>query len=62
MASGTSMVATVRSEARLDDGTLFVREAVALLRPVPRKAVTFISWRESTAGAAPAAAGAQEPH
>lgn len=62
MASGTSMVATVRSEARLDDGTLFVREAVALLRPVPRKAVTFISWRESTAGAAPAAASAQEPH
>jgi general secretion pathway protein K len=51
VASGTSMVASIRSEARLDDGTLFVREAVALLRPVPRKAVTFISWRESTAGA-----------
>jgi len=50
VASGTSMVATIRSEARLDDGTLFVREAVALLRPVPRKAVTFVSWRESTAG------------
>ena len=55
------MVATVRSEARLDDGTLFVREAVALLRPVPRKAVTFVSWRESTAGSVlPAAAGSQE--
>lgn len=63
VASGTSMVATVRSEARLDDGTLFVREAVALLRPVPRKAVTFVSWRESTAGAAlPAADGSQEQH
>ena len=49
IASGTSMVASIRSEARLDDGTLFVREAVALLRPVPRKAVTFVSWRESTA-------------
>ena len=62
VASGTSMVATIRSEARLDDGTLFVREAVALLRPVPRKAVTFISWRESTAGAIgqPPAAAAQE--
>lgn len=62
IASGTSMVATIRSEARLDDGTLFVREAVALLRPVPRKAVTFISWRESTAGAIeqPPAAVAQE--
>ena len=51
VASGTSMVATIRSEARLDDGTIFIREAVALLRPVPRKAVTFVSWRESTAGA-----------
>lgn len=61
IASGTSMVATVRSEARLDDGTLFVREAVALLRPVPRKAVTFVSWRESTAGSVlPAATGSQE--
>jgi general secretion pathway protein K len=62
VASGTSMVATIRSEARLEDGTLFVREAVALLRPVPRKAVTFISWRESTAGAAlPPPASGQEP-
>ena len=64
IASGTNMVATIRSEARLDDGTLFVREAVALLRPVPRKAVTFVSWRGSTAGAVlpPPAGGAQEPH
>jgi general secretion pathway protein K len=60
-ASGNSMVATVRSEARLEDGTLYVREAVALLRPVPRKPVTFISWRESTAGPAlPAAADLPE--
>jgi general secretion pathway protein K len=47
-ASG-SMVATVKSTARLDDGTVFVREAVALLRPVPRRPVTFVAWRESTA-------------
>ena len=60
IASGNSMVATIRSEARLDDGTLIVREAVALLRPVPRKAVTFISWRESTAGAVTAGVGAEE--
>lgn len=61
IASGNSMVATIRSEARLEDGTLFVREAVALLRPVPRKAVTFISWRESTAGEVlPPPAGAEE--
>jgi general secretion pathway protein K len=63
MASGMGMVASIRSEARLDDGTLFVREAVALLRPVPRKAVTFISWRESTAGSVlPPPDGAQGQH
>jgi general secretion pathway protein K len=50
VASGGSMVSSVRSQATLEDGTVFVREAVALLRPVPRRAVTFVSWRESTAG------------
>ena len=48
--SGNTMIATVKSEARLDDGVYFSREAVALLRPVPRKPVTFVAWRESTAG------------
>lgn len=43
------MVATVVADARLDDGTVFVREAIALMRPVPRRAVTFVAWRESTA-------------
>jgi hypothetical protein len=47
--STTTMVASVRSEARLEDGTVFVREAVALLRPVPRRIATFLAWRESTA-------------
>jgi general secretion pathway protein K len=51
VATGASMVATVLSDARLDDGTVFVREAVALMRPVPRRPVTFVAWRESTAGA-----------
>lgn len=45
-ASGTTMVASVLSEARLEDGTVFVREAVALLRPVPRRPVSFVAWRE----------------
>lgn len=63
--TGNTMVATVSSEARLDDGAVFRREAVALLRPVPRKPVTFVAWRESTAAnpetpaAAPAAAQTQ---
>jgi general secretion pathway protein K len=47
--ASASMVATIRSDARLDDGTVFVREAVALLRPVVRRPVTFVAWRESTA-------------
>lgn len=61
-ATGAAMVATVQSEARLEDGTVFVREAVALLRPIPRRPVTFVAWRESTASPAaesapPAGAG-----
>ena len=41
----SGQVATIRSEARLPDGTVFVRDAVALLRPVPRRPVTFLAWR-----------------
>jgi general secretion pathway protein K len=52
MATGAAMVATVVADARLDDGTVFVREAVALMRPVPRRPVSFVAWRESTAGPA----------
>ena len=51
-ASGYTMLATIRSEARLDDGTVFTREAVALLRPSPRKPASFVAWRESTAAPA----------
>ncbi len=51
--SSYTMVATVRSEARLEDGTVFSREAVVLLRPTPRKVVTYVAWRESTAGTEP---------
>jgi general secretion pathway protein K len=48
-AGGSAMITNVRAEARLDDGTYFAREAVALLRSAPRKPVTFVLWRESTA-------------
>jgi general secretion pathway protein K len=57
LAAGTSMIATIHAEARMDDGVSFGREAAALLRPAPRRAVSFISWRESTAS--PAAASAE---
>lgn len=59
LATGAAMVATVLADARLDDGTVFVREAVALLRPVPRRPVTFVAWRESTAP--PPTEGASQP-
>ena len=48
-AASYTVVATVRSEARLDDGAVFAREAVVLLRPTPRRVATFVAWRESTA-------------
>lgn len=53
-ASGITPVLNVRSVARSEDGAVFTREAVALLRPVPRKPVTFVAWRESTAAPAKA--------
>ena len=59
--TGNTMVASVRSEARLDDGAVFAREAVALLRPVPHKPVTFVAWRETTAGNPPAPANPAAP-
>lgn len=52
----SSMISTIRSEAHLEDGVVFTREAAALLRPVPRRPVTYLAWRESTA--APPAANA----
>jgi general secretion pathway protein K len=57
-AAGNSMVVSIVSEARPEDGTYFSREAVALLRPTPRKPVTFVAWREATAPAQAAAAPA----
>jgi general secretion pathway protein K len=62
--AGYTMVATIRSEARLADGTIFAREAVAVLRPAPRKAVTFLAWRDSTAApeAEPQPAPAETKH
>ncbi len=63
----SGQVATIRSEARLPDGTVFVRDAVVLLRPVPRRPVTFLAWRTAPTdkpsipeGAAPAASQGTE--
>jgi general secretion pathway protein K len=48
-ASAYSMVVSIRAQSQLDDGTVFSREAVALMRPQPHRPVTFVAWRESTA-------------
>ncbi|HUP29691.1 MAG TPA: hypothetical protein VM122_05920 [Usitatibacter sp.] len=58
--AGTSMISTIRSEARMEDGIIFTREAAALLRPVPRRPVTYLAWRDSTAPRAEEMTGA--PH
>ena len=44
----SSLVASIRAEAKLEDGTIFVRDAVALLRPIPRRPVTFLAWRSAS--------------
>jgi general secretion pathway protein K len=59
-ATGASPVINVRSVARGDDGTVFSREAVALLRPVPRRPVTYVAWREAPLSP-PAAEPGQAP-
>jgi len=59
--TGNSLVVSILSEARLEDGTDFSREAVALLRPAPRKPVTFVAWRESTASVPAPPPAAAEP-
>jgi general secretion pathway protein K len=45
---GGQQSATIRAEARMDDGTVFIRDAVALTRPSPRRPYTFLVWREGT--------------
>ena len=39
---------SLRAAARLDDGTVFVREAVAQVLPHPKRPYTFLSWKEAT--------------
>ncbi len=57
--TGSSQIVSLRSLARLEDGTVFLREAVALARPAPRRPVTFLAWRESTAEVPAAVTGTE---
>ena len=38
---------SLRAEARLEDGTVFVREAVVQILPDPKRPYTFLAWKES---------------
>jgi general secretion pathway protein K len=39
---------SIRAEARLDDDTVFVREAVAQILPDPKRPYAFFAWKEGT--------------
>ena len=45
-------VMTVRAEASSEDGATFVREAVVMRLPNPKRSYTFLRWREGTFSAA----------
>lgn len=55
MSTGTAAY-SVRSEARMADGGVFVREAVARLSQDPKRPVTILAWGEGEASPVPVAA------
>ncbi|APV49627.1 hypothetical protein BWI17_08025 [Betaproteobacteria bacterium GR16-43] len=60
-AGPNAQVSSIRAEAKLEDGTVYVREAVALLRPSPRRPVTYLVWRSApTTEARPVADNSQQ--
>ena len=48
---GSGFIASVRSEATMPDGVLFIRDAVVMKAPNPKRPYVFLSWKEGTAGA-----------
>ncbi len=60
LAGGNGFVVGVRATATLDDGTVYVRDAVSLRSPNPKRPVVFLRWQEgdtqgNTAGEATSA-------
>lgn len=62
-APASPLVTSIVARAELDDGTLFVRDAVVMVKPAARRLVTPLVWRQSLANepapapAAPEAGG-----
>jgi len=52
--SGMNGVVRVRVEAAEDNGGAFIREAVVMRLPAPRRSYTFLRWQEGLASAAAA--------
>lgn len=48
-------VLAIRAEAELEDGTRFVREAVAIPRAAPKRPITYLAWREGSYAPEPTA-------
>lgn len=62
-AGGSGFVVGIRAMATLDDGTVFIRDAVSLRAANPKRPVVFLRWQEgqpdtATPSAASVAAGA----
>ena len=58
---GSGFIASVRVEATMPDGVAFIREAVVMKAPNPKRPYVFLSWKEGALGAVgSASAGANE--
>lgn len=61
LAGGNGFVVGVRATATLDDGTVYVRDAVSLRSPNPKRPVVFLRWQEGEITAAESAPGTSAP-
>ncbi len=57
-AGGSGFVVGIHATATLDDGTVYVRDAVSLRAANPRRPVVFLRWQEGQPGSETSAAGA----
>lgn len=56
----SALVTSIRAHVTLDDGTVFVRDAVTMVKPGARRLVTQLVWRQSPAPETPVSDPAAE--
>lgn len=61
LAGGNGFVVGVRATATLDDGTVYVRDAVSLRSPNPKRPVVFLRWQEGEIAASEPVSGTNAP-